>query len=120
MTKRNVWDRIRTAFKANDEAALNEELEAAQKAYDEEEGENTHRLVIEMKPAEPAAKPEEETKDDGEEGDPMAAALQPIMEALAAISARLDKSRPLNRRKSRSRPVTKKPTRKTRMKTRSR
>ncbi len=78
MAKRTTWDRIRTAFKAKDEAALEEELENAQKAMDE--GTDTpQRLVIEVKGAGTEEKP---TGDDGEGGeggdDPMAACMAAI------------------------------------------
>lgn len=64
MTKKRTWaDRIRTAFRAQDEAALNEELENAPSVQTEDgaAGE-THHVVIEVKatpgevaPAAPAA-----------------------------------------------------------------
>lgn len=77
MAKRTTWDRIRTAFKAKDEAALEEELENAQKAMDE--GADTpQRLVIEVKGAGTEEKP---TGDDGEGSggdDPMAACMAAI------------------------------------------
>ncbi|GAC1042268.1 DUF2213 domain-containing protein [Rhizobium sp. No.120] len=77
MAKRTTWDRIRTAFKAKDEAALEEELENAQKAMDEG-GETPQRLVIEVKGAGTEEAP---TGDDGEGGggdDPMAACMAAI------------------------------------------
>jgi len=77
MAKRTTWDRIRTAFKAKDEAALEEELENAQKAMDE--GADTpQRLVIEVKGA---GSEEAPTGDDGEGNggdDPMAACMAAI------------------------------------------
>lgn len=79
MAKRTTWDRIRTAFKAKDEAALEEELENAQKAMDEG-GDNPQRLVIEVKGGENAASEKKpETEDDDEGGDdPMAACMAAI------------------------------------------
>jgi len=40
MAKRTVWDRIRTAFRAKDEAALEEALEEAKKTEDEDDDED--------------------------------------------------------------------------------
>lgn len=76
--KRSVWDRLTTAFKARDEAAFNEELEAAKDELEAEAGE-PQRVVIEVKTPdaepevkpEPAAEPETKTGDEGE--DPVAA-----------------------------------------------
>ncbi|MBZ9939146.1 DUF2213 domain-containing protein [Mesorhizobium sp. BR1-1-16] len=51
VVKRSAWDRLRTAFKAKDEAAFEEELAAAQ---GEPDGEDPTRVVIEIKSAEPA------------------------------------------------------------------
>jgi len=44
--KRTIFDRLRTAFKANDEAAFEEELTNAE---DEMEGEGPQRVIIEVK-----------------------------------------------------------------------
>lgn len=44
--KRSAWDRIRTAFKAQDEAAFEEEMQAAQA---EEGNDDPQRVVIEIK-----------------------------------------------------------------------
>lgn len=87
VVKRTWKDRLLTAFKANDEAAMLEELEGLPqelKAPDESE---PQRVVIEIKQPDSAAS--ETVKDDGEEepSDPLAQ----IMAALAAINARLDK-----------------------------
>lgn len=79
--KRSVWDRLTTAFKANDEAAFTEELEAAK---DEMGGEEPQKLVIEVKQAE-TAEPEK-VADEGE-ADPMAE----IKGMLGDIVARLAK-----------------------------
>lgn len=84
--KRSVFDRLMTAFKANDEAAFKEELEAAQ---DEMEGDEPQKLVIEVKQPENGEKAEEKAVDEG--NDPVAAALTKIGAALEAFGARLDK-----------------------------
>lgn len=64
--KRSAWDRLRTAFKANDEAAFEEELTAAQDEAGEGEGES-QRLIIEVKTPEAAA-PEKVGDEDESEG----------------------------------------------------
>jgi hypothetical protein len=93
MVKRTVWDRIRTAFKANDEAAFNEEMDAAQKAADDGE-DAPQRIVIEVKQAKAdEAEPEATTEDDG---DPdaetgVAAQLAALAASIEAIGARLAK-----------------------------
>ncbi len=85
MPKRSAWDRLRTAFKAQDEAAFEEEMKEAQKDTDEEGG--PQQLVIHVKGVEPEkteAKAEEPAKD---EGDPLA----DIKAMLEAFGARLSK-----------------------------
>lgn len=82
--KRSVWDRLTTAFKANDEAAFNEELEAAK---DELEGEEPQKIVIEVKQPE-TGEPEKPVAQD--ENDPLAkitAALDDIGTRLAKLEA---------------------------------
>ncbi|NTG00100.1 DUF2213 domain-containing protein [Agrobacterium rhizogenes] len=84
MVKRTWVDRVRTAFKAKDEAALEEELENAQKSMDEE-GDTPQRLVIEVKGAGTEEKPAE-TEDDVED-DPMAACMAKIDAMNTAITS---------------------------------
>jgi hypothetical protein len=82
--KRSVWDRLTTAFKANDEAAFNEELEAAK---DELAGDEPQKIVIEVKQPDAATAEPEKAEDEGEAADPMAE----IKTMLADIGARLAK-----------------------------
>lgn len=81
--KRSVFDRLRTAFKANDEAAFEEEME---KVKDEvAASDEPQRLVIEVKqPDMPEAAKEEPAKDD-EPVDPLVA----IQAAIADLTARV-------------------------------
>ncbi|WP_183750807.1 DUF2213 domain-containing protein [Pseudochelatococcus contaminans] len=78
---RTVWDRMRTAFKANDEAAFEEEIEAAQ---DETGGDEPQKIVIEVKQPEPEA---QVAADEPDPADPLAA----LTTQLANIAARLDR-----------------------------
>ncbi|WP_066922903.1 DUF2213 domain-containing protein [Methylobacterium sp. CCH5-D2] len=94
-SKRTVWDRLTTAFKAKDEAAFNEEIEAAQAEM--ESGETApQRVVIEVKTpdADPeekgeaaAAEAETKTGDD----DPVATLGAQCEARFAAIEALLQK-----------------------------
>ncbi len=88
MAKRTTWDRIRTAFKAKDEAALEEELENAQKAMDEG-GDTPQRLVIEVKGAGTEEKPTEDDEEGNAGDDPMAACMAKIDAMNTAITAAL-------------------------------
>ena len=90
MTKKRSWaDRIRTAFRAQDEAALNEELEnaPAEKTGDED-GDEPQRVVIEVKqvPAEPAAAIEPAKATDEDEG---SEPLKALADAVAALADRM-------------------------------
>lgn len=84
--KRTLRDRIWTAFKAQDEAALTEELDKV------DEGSEPQKLVIELK--QPEAEMDDETKDDGEQPD-VAALIQAMDEkftaAITDIAGRLAK-----------------------------
>lgn len=66
VVKRSAWDRLRTAFKANDEAAFNAELAEAQ---NEPDGDEPQRIVIEVK----APDAPEAVDGDGEKTEPDAA-----------------------------------------------
>lgn len=97
MVKRTTWDRIRTAFKAKDEAALEEELENAQKAMDEG-GDTPQRLVIEVKGAGAEEKPTADDEEGNAGDDPMAACMAAIESlktditgAIADLGARVAK-----------------------------
>ncbi|GHE70060.1 hypothetical protein GCM10019059_32310 [Camelimonas fluminis] len=63
MAKRTVWDRMRTAFKAKDEAAFEEELKEAM----DQDGYEPQRLVIEVKQPEGEPPP----KETGDSDDPL-------------------------------------------------
>lgn len=89
--RRTVWDRLKTAFAAKDEAAFDEELEAAKEESTAPESDGKGAVVVHFHNA-PAPEAvgeakEAETDDDGEAADPMKA----VLEAIAAIGARLDK-----------------------------
>lgn len=86
--KRSVWDRLVTAFKAQDEAAFSEELEAA-KEQSEGGDENENHIHIHLPEGK---KPEDEpVKDDGEEQapDPAEARFAKIEAVLADLSAKV-------------------------------
>ena len=84
--KRTLRDRIWTAFKAQDEAALTEELDKV------DEGSEPQKLVIELK--QPEVEKTDETNDDGEQPD-VAALIQAMDEkftaAITDIAGRLAK-----------------------------
>lgn len=86
--KRSIWDRMRTAFKAQDEAAFEEELEAAQS---EPDGDEPQRVVIEIaQPAAAAAEEPAKVDDEGDTPDPFAALgakLDAIAEMLGKVLA---------------------------------
>lgn len=87
MPKRTAWDRLRTAFKANDEAAFEEEMKEAQKDADEEG--SPQQLVIHVKGPEPEKiepKAEEKSED---EGDPLAD-IKAMLESFGARLAKLE------------------------------
>ncbi len=81
MTKRNVWDRLRTAFKANDAAAFDEEIEEAQKTTKDDAADADRRVVIEMRA------PETKTRD----ADEPSAGEAAILEKLSAMEDRISK-----------------------------
>lgn len=87
-SKRTTWDRLRTAFRAKDEAAFEAEMNEAQAMNDDGEGEPSPPVVVHVHNA-PGAKPDVETpapaKDEGE-ADP----LVPIAAAIEKINGRLD------------------------------
>jgi hypothetical protein len=93
MAKRSTWDRIRTAFKAKDEAAFEEELEAAQAEAEQDDG--VQRLVIEVKQPEAVAVTTDDDEPDegtgGEGDDVVMKAITSLTEAVKGISDRLDK-----------------------------
>lgn len=76
MAKRNVWDRLRTAFKANDEKAFEEELKEAKDSTDDEtEAEKKEREEKEA---------EKKTADAFKKA--LDAALAPVVKDLAATN----------------------------------
>ncbi|MCX5516226.1 hypothetical protein C3941_19750 [Kaistia algarum] len=88
--KRSPWDRIRTAFKAQDEAALEEELQAAQA---EEAGDEPQRIVIEVKQPDPV---EAKAEDEGETGkgefpESLDARLTKIEQSIATLAETVGK-----------------------------
>lgn len=93
MPKRTVWDRIMTAFKAKDDAAMEEALKEARDSYEGGgEGEvspgNGHSVTVNIHGA-------KEQKDDEEEGKAPPAAggnesEQKILETVAQLAARMD------------------------------
>ena len=86
-SKRSVWDRMRTAFRANDAAAFEEEVQNAMTGA-EGGGEGSPPVVVHVHNAagdKPASQLEAPAKDEGET-DPMAA----MAKAIEAIGARLD------------------------------
>lgn len=101
--KRSAWDRLRTAFKANDEAAFEEELTAAQDEAGEGDNE-PQRLIIEVKTPESAAP--EQVCDEGGEGEASAggddrlskleAAVAQIAEAVAKLTKGEQVEAPVN------------------------
>lgn len=86
MAKRTVWDRLRTAFKAKDEAAFEEELKTAQ---DEDGGGNepSPPVVVHVHnaPGDKPAPPAEDQNKDESEADPVAA----VVEAIKALTERV-------------------------------
>lgn len=92
MAKRTVWDRLRTAFKAKDEAAFNEELEAAESEMKDDD--EPQKLVIEVRQPEAASSAEEPNKDGAEGDDPMAkmmGMLDTISAGMTALAERIAK-----------------------------
>jgi uncharacterized protein len=90
--KRTIIDRLRTAFKANDEAAFEEELTNAE---DELEGDEPQKVVIELKgPDAPAASDEEieENKDEAPEGDDRLATLEATVAQLVEAVGKIVKA----------------------------
>ncbi|WP_448952140.1 DUF2213 domain-containing protein [Labrys neptuniae] len=85
--KRTWKDRILTAFRAKDEAALEEALEGAPE--DGEEGDGRHHIIVNVNGAPAATTAAAETEDEGE-GTPPEDPMKAFTEALAKISARLD------------------------------
>lgn len=89
---RKILDGIRKAFRAKDEAALEEHLEKAEGAMDEEGGEgdeSTHRIVIEVKPpeAETPASDEAETGEPAREGgEDLGARLDRIEQTISTLA----------------------------------
>lgn len=94
--KRSTWDRLRTAFKANDEAAFEEELTTAQDEAAESDG-NPQRVVIELKTPEAAApatvddEGEGEGAQGGEGGDDRLSKLEAAVAQIAETVAKLVK-----------------------------
>ncbi|MFG1302168.1 DUF2213 domain-containing protein [Xanthobacter sp. V3C-3] len=80
--KRTVWDRLVTAFKANDEAAFQEELEAAK---GENEGQHIHVHVNGQPEAEEPKKDEAETAEPDDWKTRMEAAIAAIAEQVAKM-----------------------------------
>lgn len=87
MPKRSAWDRLRTAFKAQDEAAFEEEMKEAQQDTDEEG--SPQQLVIHVKGAEPE-KPEPKADENAaDEADPLAE-IKALLEGFGARLAKLE------------------------------
>ena len=91
MAKRTnrILDGIRKAFKAKDEAALEEQLGKAEEMMDDDEGGgggegSSHHLVIEVKT--PAGEKPAETATDDEEADPNDERLSKIEAALSSLA----------------------------------
>lgn len=87
MAKRSVWDRMRTAFKAKDEAAFEEELQNAIEANEDgPEGSPPVVVHVHNAPGEnPVSEADKAAADEGG-ADPMAA----LVATVEKISARLD------------------------------
>jgi len=90
VVKRSAWDRLRTAFKAKDEAAFEEEIAAAQ---GEPDGDEPQRVVIEVqtKPSDPPVADEGEAETKAEPEAPAWAAaiggkLDAVIEALGKLA----------------------------------
>lgn len=89
--KRTVWDRLTTAFKAKDEAAFNEELEAAKGEIEDPDDDKNIHVHVNLNGAPAGEKAAEEpVKDEGEE-DPIEARFAKIEAALAAIAETVGK-----------------------------
>ena len=94
MARRTVWDRIMTAFKANDAEAMNEALEEARKAKTGDEGEEGdeggthHHVHVNINGGN---EPKVPTEDDEEVAvaDPMDARVTKIEQTLEAIMQQL-------------------------------
>lgn len=87
--KRSVWDRLATAFKANDEAAFKEELEAAK---DEAGSDEPQKIVIEVKQPDAmaaAAEDEGEGETGGSDTDKRLTALEAAVTKLAEFVAKM-------------------------------
>ena len=84
--KRTVWDRLATAFKAKDEAAFQEELEAAK----EEVGGDGQHIHVHLNGAEPVA--EEPVKDEADPGDDRIARIEAAVSVLAEAVAKMQKA----------------------------
>ncbi len=92
MAKRTVWDRLKTAFAAKDEAAFNEELEAAKSEGTGEEPKGGVVVHVHNAPAAAAVDPDGvDIKDDDEGAGTAPDPIKALTEAVAAIAARLDK-----------------------------
>lgn len=92
MVKRTVWDRLRTAMKAKDEAAFEEEI---QNAMDESSEPSEQKIVLEVRPAPAAVDPATEQVDDEPGGDDPIAKLTSLAEGIAtdvrALAERVSK-----------------------------
>jgi hypothetical protein len=87
--KRTVLDRLRTAFKAKDEAAFEEELTNAQEAMDDDDADpQTIVIKVEAAPA-PAAAAAEPVVDD--ETDPNEARFKKLEDAVTSIGEAVSK-----------------------------
>lgn len=87
--QRTVWDRLRTAFKAGDEAAFNEELETAQT---ETAADEPQKVIVEVRPAQAEIEaPAEETEFQDEAPETAADPLAALMSAISALTERLDR-----------------------------
>lgn len=83
--KRTVWDRLATAFKAKDEAAFQEELEAAK----EEVGGDGQHIHVHLNGTEPAA--EEPVKDEADPEEDWKARIEAAVAVLAEAVAKMQK-----------------------------
>lgn len=84
--KRTIIDRLRTAFKANDEAAFEEELTQAEDELGAEGEDQPQRVVIELKTPEAPAASSDEGEGGGESDDPYAARFASLEKAVGDIA----------------------------------
>ena len=90
--KRTVWDRLTTAFRAKDEAAFHEELEAAKGELEAPEDDKNIHVHVNLNGAASGDQPKaDEPVKDGEGEDPNEARFAKIEAALASIAETVGK-----------------------------